>query len=395
MCARHARHDDERGARSTASTRSASSGRSARTPKTSGASGSGARSAGAGSDPQGSAAKVAKGSGGKGSGAKNSGTKGSGAKGSKGSAGTTTRAPRAKASSGRTRATRASKSTRATGTAVTRQSSSTAVAGPGASTTATTTPPVHSRGVARSGSRTTVSLDERRKERLGAIRRLGRRRLLIALGVLVLVAAAVWAVAFSPLTGLDTVTVTTESESEYVDVAEVEAAADAQLGTPLVRLDVAAIEAAAEELPGVADATVERTWPSGVDIAVTPRVPVANAQAGERWQLLDTTGATIAEVDEPVAQLPQVDVPEGEGSERVLDAILSAIGQMPPELSSQVTSAAAESPGAITFMLADGAAVLWGSAEESDLKSQVLLVLLEQAPASSYDVSVPRSPTTG
>jgi cell division protein FtsQ len=254
---------------------------------------------------------------------------------------------------------------------------------------------VHDRGVARPGNRATVSLEDRRKERTGAIRRLGRRRLLIALGVLVLVAGAVWAVAFSPLTGLDTVTVTADSESEYVDLAVVEASADAQLGTPLVRLDVSAIESAAEALPGVADATVERSWPSGVDISVTPRVPVANAQAGDGWQLLDADGATIAEVGEPVAQLPVVDVPDSEDSERVLDAILAAIGQMPPELSSQVTSAAAQSPGAITFTLADGAAVLWGSAEESDLKSQVLLVLLEQAPASTYDVSVPRSPTTG
>jgi cell division protein FtsQ len=36
---------------------------------------------------------------------------------------------------------------------------------------------------------------------------------------------------------------------------------------------------------------------------------------------------------------------------------------------------------------------VWGSADESDLKAQVLAVLLRQ-PARTYDVSVPGQPTT-
>ena len=49
----------------------------------------------------------------------------------------------------------------------------------------------------------------------------------------------------------------------------------------------------------------------------------------------------------------------------------------------------ADSPGAIR----DRRQVLWGSAEDSELKAQVVDRLLAAQQASSYDVSVPGNPT--
>ena len=48
----------------------------------------------------------------------------------------------------------------------------------------------------------------------------------------------------------------------------------------------------------------------------------------------------------------------------------------------------------ITLVLRDGREVLWGSADESALKAQVIDRLLVSQKAGVYDVSVPGSPTT-
>ncbi|MGC5626843.1 cell division protein FtsQ/DivIB [Georgenia sp. Z1344] len=213
---------------------------------------------------------------------------------------------------------------------------------------------------------------------------------------LVVLLGAAWALLFSPLTALEDVEATTTAESPYVDLAEVSAAADPQVGTPLARVDTEAVDEAVRALPGVADAEVVRAWPTGLEIEVTPRVPVAVTQVDGGWALLDDTGTEVAQVDEPDGTLPQVDVPDDpEDGTRALTSLLEALGEMPTELRSQVASAAVSAQGVITLTLTDGAEVLWGSSEESTLKSEVLLVLIEQSPSSRYDVSIPTRPTTG
>ena len=47
----------------------------------------------------------------------------------------------------------------------------------------------------------------------------------------------------------------------------------------------------------------------------------------------------------------------------------------------------------IEIQLSDGDTIVWGSAEQSQVKAQVLSVLLSQE-ASVYDVSAPHAPTT-
>ena len=61
----------------------------------------------------------------------------------------------------------------------------------------------------------------------------------------------------------------------------------------------------------------------------------------------------------------------------------------------QVTLVSATSPDDVTLTLTDGRTVLWGSAEQTDRKSQVLGALLDQIgagtlePAGTLDVSTP------
>ncbi|WP_052436681.1 cell division protein FtsQ/DivIB [Georgenia sp. SUBG003] len=124
-------------------------------------------------------------------------------------------------------------------------------------------------------------------------------------------------------------------------------------------------------------------------------MPVASAPAGGGWVLLDDDGVQVTTVPEAPGDLPEVTVPLSTSDEtaQALDAVLTVLGVLPPDLLGQVAEAGAESADRVTLTLADGATVRWGSAEESELKAEVLLVLRQQ-PAGVYDVSVPRSPTT-
>ena len=66
---------------------------------------------------------------------------------------------------------------------------------------------------------------------------------------------------------------------------------------------------------------------------------------------------------------------------------------LPPALSRRVEHLEVETVDQITLVLRDGRQVVWGSAEDSEAKAEVLVALLKE-PARRYDVSVPGQPTT-
>ena len=70
-----------------------------------------------------------------------------------------------------------------------------------------------------------------------------------------------------------------------------------------------------------------------------------------------------------------------------------AVGSLDSSVRPQVASGSATTTGQVTLVLSSGAHVVWGDSTDSDLKAEVLKVLLQQS-ASTYDVSSPHSPTT-
>ena len=54
----------------------------------------------------------------------------------------------------------------------------------------------------------------------------------------------------------------------------------------------------------------------------------------------------------------------------------------------------AEAVDRITLTLEGGRTLVWGSAEESELKAEVAAALFASVEAEVYDVSAPRHPTT-
>jgi cell division protein FtsQ len=74
---------------------------------------------------------------------------------------------------------------------------------------------------------------------------------------------------------------------------------------------------------------------------------------------------------------------------RDLGTVLSAL---PADLHDRVKQVRADSPDSITLQLDAGVRVIWGSADQSALKAQVIVPLMQQK-GTTYDVSAPSNPT--
>lgn len=227
-------------------------------------------------------------------------------------------------------------------------------------------------------------------------RRQWRRRLRQARPVLVAVAAlgvggfVAWVLLASSWLAAQRATVEGE---QSLSAAQILAAADVELGTPLVRLDLDAVDRRVSALRPVAEASVHRAWPHTVSISVVERQPVAAVHRTGSWWEMDEEGVLFRRADGPIATLPVISVDGGTVDKGALQEAGSVIAALPPALLSRVQRLTAASIDSITLALRDGREVRWGSSAESDRKVAVLRVLLRQ-PARVYDVSVPAQPTT-
>ena len=225
--------------------------------------------------------------------------------------------------------------------------------------------------------------------RARARRWLAWRPLLTALVVLLVAATAGWVVLASPLLAVREVTVV---GTDRVAPAQVTALAEPAVGTPLARVDAAALAERVAELPLVKEADVVRVWPSTLEVRLVERVPVAAVPAEQGVALVDLDGVVITEVGQAPPDLPvlQVDV---DGGPATLRAAAGVLGGLPADLRADVEQVGAATPDDVRLRLRGGADVVWGSPADSDLKAQVLQALRTQ-PAAVYDVSAPLTPVT-
>lgn len=217
-----------------------------------------------------------------------------------------------------------------------------------------------------------------------------RRLVLGALAVVLLAAIAIWLVAFSSVFGVGTVRV----EGLHVLTAkQVRQAAHIADGTPLLRLDRAAVEHRVEKLPGVAHASVRTSFPSTVIISVEERVAVGYLKADADYRLVDATGAAYQRVAARPAHLPLLVLPGGIKERATAAALATVAAALPASLRATVASIQALDPTSVTLLLTDQRVVRWGSAERSAEKARILPALLHTQ-AAQIDVSDPELPYT-
>ena len=237
------------------------------------------------------------------------------------------------------------------------------------------------------------------------------RRRWLRIGIIfltvLLIGGGVWAVWFSNWFVVRSIEVT---GNENVSTEEVVAAAAVEMGAHLVGVDTAATRQRVLELPVVADARVTRQLSGVVLVAVTERSAVYALPASGGYRLVDADGTDYLFTDAlppglPVVLInkPPVTLVDGQPDEasqrrlsqyaRLLSDSAIIVQALPVSVREQMVGMRADTPDSFTIDLANGAQILWGSAEQSTLKAEVIDGLLKVA-ASYYDISSPSHPAT-
>lgn len=179
-----------------------------------------------------------------------------------------------------------------------------------------------------------------------------------------------------------------------VSAASVRAAARITPGTPLARVDTAAVTRRVGRLAPVASVRVTRSYPDTVVILVVLRSPaLAVARAVSGYVLIDHDGVTVATAAAPPAGLPLLTEPPPQlsGSPGVR-AAAAVVGGLPAALASRVRSVSAGAPG-VTLVLRSGRTVVWGSPAHAAQKAAEMAALLRTG-AAYIDVSDPQYAVT-
>ncbi len=213
----------------------------------------------------------------------------------------------------------------------------------------------------------------------------GLRRLrlwaLPALALVITLAALAW---FSPLLSVREVRIDGAGEIPEEQIREL-------LQVPetgsILRIDTAAMAARVASIPKVRSARVQRVLPSTVQVRIEPRTPVLYYDSPEGAHLLDADGLEYAIEPAPIG-VPQLVTARPGSADELTRAAVAVARVLPPALEVQVETIRAVGASEISLTLRDGRTVLWGSSEDGERKSAVVVPLLTQ-PGTVFDVSSP------
>jgi cell division protein FtsQ len=223
-----------------------------------------------------------------------------------------------------------------------------------------------------------------------ARRWLSLRYLLVALVLVALVGTSVWLVFFSATLQVKRVEVVGNSLLSDGRVREV---ADVPLGAQLALVDLDRADARVGSLAEVKSVDVTRTWPDAVRIVVVERTAVAVVELAGRIRGLDADGVVFRDYKAVPKGMPRIR-PGGAAGTDALKEAATVVAALPEDLATRVDHVEVATVDQITLVMRDQRQVLWGSADDSELKAEVVdKLLVAAADASVYDVSVPGNPT--
>jgi cell division protein FtsQ len=226
-------------------------------------------------------------------------------------------------------------------------------------------------------------------DRAHAHRRRPWRRAVAALVTAACAASLAWTVGWSPVLGVDQVAVVGVSgvaQRRVVSLAEV------SRGTPLIRIDPAAVAARVRTDVTIAEVSVHRSWPRTLTIDVVRRTPaiVVRDPAG-RLEVVDSEGVAFGAVSVVPPGVPLVSASGDRGmTEGALRASLALLDALPADLGRQVAAVTVTSADLVTFRLGSRT-VIWGGGNDAARKVSLLRALLPMR-ARVIDVSAPGTP---
>jgi cell division protein FtsQ len=230
------------------------------------------------------------------------------------------------------------------------------------------------------------------------------RAAFFALAGVAIIAGVAWALLGDRVFVVRSIAVT---GTHLVSPAQVLAAADVPLGTPLVRVNPGAVTRRVEAIRQVASATVSEDWPDHLSIAVTERVPVlAVRMAGGGYDLLDPSGVIVRFATTRPRGLPLFVTPlpgSALGGDPGVAAAAAVLTELTPALARTVSTvsvaqvlnqagpaAAAEQ---VTLAMNGGRTVVWGNPGNGAAKDREIRILL-RGTVNYLDVSAPGTAVT-
>lgn len=237
--------------------------------------------------------------------------------------------------------------------------------------------------------RTAVRTRRRFARRQWARRWLSLRKVLALVVVLGLLLGGVYLVFFSSALQVARVQVV---GNELLTDGRVREIADVPTGEQLALVDLSRADARVGSLAEVRSVDVSRAWPDTVRIEVVERTAVAVVEIAGTIRGLDAEGVVFREYRSAPAGMPRVRPGAAAGRDALKEAA-TVVSALPGDLATRVDHVEVATVDQITLVLRDGRQVLWGSAEQSELKAEVIDTMLGSVQARVYDVSVPGNPT--
>lgn len=179
---------------------------------------------------------------------------------------------------------------------------------------------------------------------------------------------------------------------------EVLAAAGVLKGTPLIRVDSAAVARRVEQIRQVQSARVALSWPDAVVISIRPRTAVFLLPGAHGYEIADSYGVVLRRATVRPARLIALTVPGGIiqpiRRDRAVLAAGAVVRTLPAWLRAMVTSVRAAGPADVVLVLRGRIDVRWGSPGQTAAKSSETAILL-RTKAGYFDVSDPAVAVTG
>ncbi|MEU9183526.1 FtsQ-type POTRA domain-containing protein [Streptomyces sp. NPDC048484] len=237
------------------------------------------------------------------------------------------------------------------------------------------------------------------------LRRLpGPRTLIILMVCLALLCAGVsWVLYGSRWTRVESVSA---SGTRVLTPAQVVEAADVPVGSPLISVDTDVIEAGLlRKLPRIDLVDVDRSWPHGIRLKVTERIPVLvteNTGKGGKYVEVDAKGVRYATVSRAPQGVPTLELNVSRsaglrrfGADRLVREAVRVARSLPAAVTRATQVVKVRSYDSISLELSGDREVDWGSGEQGGSKAHTLTALMKAAPeARHFDVSVPTAPAS-
>lgn len=238
----------------------------------------------------------------------------------------------------------------------------------------------------------------RRKALRAEIRRFtqrSRRRRLIwlsTIGAVVLLIGGSVVAAYSPLFAVEKITV---AGASVLDAAAVESALADQIGTPLALVSESEVKAALIAFPLIETYALEAKPPHDLVVRIVERTPIGVIESGAGFTLVDAAGVALSTTpDRPEGQ-PVIVVDGGIESD-AFESVGLVVRSLPADVRAIVTDVSASTLDDVTLKLSSGLTVVWGSADRSTLKAEVLAsTMLANPAAREIDVSSPEVVVAG